>query len=114
MNEWPTSISKRILWRFVNQKIRRLVNSAHVFSVMTILFEEILKDLKRGKEIRLFNFGKLSLNPTKPRKYFDVRYQKVMQSKGHRILRFILAPALNKKLRQHLNIDKNIEDDHNE
>ena len=113
-NEWPSSISKRVLWQYVNKKIRRLVHHYHVFSVMTILFEEMLKDLKSGKRIRIFNFGTLSLQKTKPRKYFDVRYQQVMQSSGHRILRFILAPTLSKKLRHHLDLDKTPKDDHNE
>ena len=109
MNE-SVSISKRDLWRYANGKIRRLIHSAHVFSVITILFEEMLKDLKDGKKIRVFNFGTLSLNSTKPRRYFDVRHQQVMQSKGHRILRFILAPTLSKKLRKHLDLDKSSKD----
>lgn len=105
------SINKRILWRYVNRKLKRLVHHYHVFSIITILFDEMLKDLVRGKSIKIFNFGKLTLKQMKPRKYFDVRFQKVMQSKGHKILRFNLAPAFRKKLVDHLDLDKTLKDD---
>lgn len=107
-NDWPTSISKRVLWRYINQKIKHVINHYHVLGIMSILFDEILKDLKSGKTIKIFNFGSLSLEETKPRRYFDVRYQQVMQSDGHKILRFVLASKLNKKLRKHLDLDRTL------
>lgn len=96
------SINKKLLWQYVNRKIKRIIHHYHVFSILTILFDEMVKDLKRGKSIRIFNFGKLELKSLKPRKYFDVRHQKVMQSKGNRILRFTLAPSVRKKIVDHL------------
>ncbi len=105
------SINKRMLWHYVNRKIKRIIHHYHVLSIITILFDEMIKDLKRGKAIKIFNFGKLELKPLKPRKYFDVRHQKVMQSVGHRILRFTLAPSIRKKLVEHLDLDKNVKDD---
>ena len=110
MNELSNNISKRNLWRYVNQKIKRTIHHYHVFSVITILFEEMLIDLKNGKDVKIFNFGTLSLQKTNPRKYFDVRFQKIMQSEGHRILRFILAPVIRKKLKNLLDIDKSFGD----
>lgn len=92
------SINKRDFWRFVNRKLNRRFNHSHVFSVISILFEEMIKDLKEEKPIKIFNFGVLSLKKTKPRRYFDVNHQKVMLSKGHRILRFTLSPIIKKKL----------------
>lgn len=92
------SINKRDFWRFVNKKLNRRLNHYHVFSVISILFEEMIKDLKDGKSIKIFNFGTLSLKRNKPRKYFDVNHQKVMLSKSHRILRFVLSPIIKKKL----------------
>jgi len=111
MSELPTNISKRNLWRYINRKIKRSIHHYHTFSVITILFEEMLVDLKAGKDIKIFNFGTLSLGQTQPRKYFDVRFQKIMQSKGNRILRFILAPVINKKLKALLDIDKTLRGD---
>jgi len=108
---WSDSIDKRRLWRYVNQKINRMIHHAHVLSVITILFEELLKDLKEGKEIKIHNLGTISLEQTKPRKYHDVRLGRVMQGKSHRILRFRLAPVFHKKLRSLLDIDKTFQDD---
>ena len=102
----PDNITKRSLWRYVNKKINRTIHHYHVFGVITILFEEIIKDLKQGKDINIFNLGILSLSETKSRKYYDVRYQQVMQSKGYRILKFKLAAPIHKKLRKLLDIDK--------
>lgn len=111
MTEWPTSISKKVLWRYVNQKIRRMFNHYHVLGVMSILFDEMLRDLKCGKPIKIFNFGTLSLKETKPRRYFDIVQQRVMESKSHRILRFAMAPGIHKKLREYLDLDKTLKDD---
>lgn len=108
---WSDNVTKRGLWRYVNRKINRLIHHAHVLSVITILFEEMILDLKSGKEINIHNFGKLSLQETKPRYYHDVRYNQVMQSESHRILRFKLAPPIRKKLRALLDIDKTFKDD---
>lgn len=105
------SVSKRSLWQYVNRKIKRIIHHYHVFSVLTILFDEMLKDLKQGKKIRIKNFGTLQLKNLRPRKYFDVRHQKVMQAEGHRILRFILAPSVRKTLVKHLDVDKTLKDD---
>ncbi len=107
----PTSISKKVLWQYVNLKINRSIHHAHVFSVITILFDEIVKDLVNGKEIKIVNFGTLILKELKPRKYHDVRYMRVMQSNGSKILRFSLTPKIRKKICDFLNIDKTFGDD---
>lgn len=105
------SISKRMLWRYVNLKIKRVVHSYHVLSVMTILFDEIVTDLLKGKSIKIYNFGTLSLKQMKPRKYFDVRFKKVMHSKGHKIMRFVLAPLFKKKVAAYVQLDKPSKDE---
>ncbi len=71
----------------------------------------MIKDLKNEKKIKIFNFGILSLEKTKPRKYHDVRYNKIMLSLGARILKFSLAPQIKKKLFGSLDIDKTFKDD---
>ena len=96
------SISKRKLWQYVNKKINRFTHHYHVLSIITILFEEMLVDLKRGKEIRIHNFGTLELKQLKPRNHFDVIKQKVVLAEPHKIIRFTLAPLIKKKLVAHL------------
>lgn len=105
------SVSKRVLWHYINRKLKHLIHHYHVFSIITILFDEMLKDLIQGKSIKIYNFGTLSLKQMKPRNYFDVRFQRLMQSKGHKILRFKVAPAFRKNLVDHLDLDKTFKDD---
>lgn len=103
------SISKRKLWHFVNKKIKRAIHHYHVFSVITILFDEIIKDLKSNIDVKIHNFGTLTLKTLGPRKYFDVNHQQVMESKGYKILRFILTNSIRKKIVGRL--DRAVKDD---
>lgn len=114
MLDIPNSISKRYLWRYVNQKINRTIHHYQVFSVITILFEEILTDLKNGKEIKIDNFGVISLEEMKPRKHFDIVRNEIRLSKGYQILRFFLAKSFKKKLCQELDLDKTFQDSYHE
>ena len=98
-------ISKRLFWRYVNIKLNRAVHSYHVFAIISILFEEIIEDLKKSKQIKIFNFATISLNETKPKKYFDVRYQKIMESKGGRLIKIDLSKKIKRKLVQYLDVD---------
>jgi len=107
----PTSISKKILWQYVNVKINRVINYAHVYSVIVILFDEIIKDLVRGSEIKIYNFGTLVLKKTKPRKYHNVKYMCVMQSGSNKILHFSISPKIRKKICDFIDIDKTFKDD---
>jgi nucleoid DNA-binding protein len=101
-----SSINKRSLWRYVNKKIKRIIHHYHVLSIITILFDEILKDLISGKDIKIFNFGNLSLKKMKPRKYHDINQKRTLLSKEHRILRFTLSPIIRKKLCKNIDINK--------
>lgn len=100
------SISKRDLWHYVNRKIKRLIHHYHVFSVISILFDEMIKDLKNGKEIKIANLGTIVLKDTPPRKYHDVRFHRIMESPGHRVMRLFLAKTIRKKLVESLDLDK--------
>jgi nucleoid DNA-binding protein len=114
MLEIPNSISKRYLWRYVNKKISRAIHHYHVFSIITLLFEEILSDLKAGKEIKIDNFGSISLEQMKPRMHFDIVRNEVRLAEGHNILRFFLAKSFKKKLCQELDLDKTMQGEHHE
>ena len=92
-------ISKKLFWRYVNLKIKRSVHHYHVFAVLSILFEEIAKDLDSGKELNIFNLGTLILKPIKSKTYHDVRFRKVMIStKKNRSLKFNLSKKIKEKL----------------
>jgi nucleoid DNA-binding protein len=107
----PTSICRQILWQYVNLKIKRAIHHAHVFSVISILFDEIVKDFIAGKELKIVNFGTIELKEMKPRNYHNVKLMRVVKSEGHKILRFTLAPKVKKKLCKLLDLDKTFKDD---
>lgn len=104
------SISKRNLWHYVNRKIKRLIHHYHVFGVISILFDEMTKDLKAGKEIKIVNLGTLVLKETPPRKYHDVRFHQVMMSPGYRVMRLFLSKTIRKKLCNSLDLDNKLKD----
>lgn len=109
MKNIPTSISKRVLWRYVNIKINRVIHHFHTLSVISILFEEILNDLKANKQIKIHNFGTLGLKVMPSRRYFHVKYKKIMEAKGKKILRFTLSPAIHAKIKKYIDLDKTFE-----
>ena len=103
--------SKREFWRFLNIKIKRSVHHYKVYSIMSVLFEEIVKDLVEGKTLNIVNFGKLKLKTTNPRKYFNFVLGKTATCEKHkRILRFTLEKKIKLKLISLLDLDKSKED----
>lgn len=108
------SISKRDLWHYVNRKIKRLVHRYHVFAIISILFEEMVKDLRQGKPIKVANLGIITLQPTPPRWYHHVRLHQMVFSPGHRIMRFSLSKPIHKKLIELLDLDRTFLDGQDE
>lgn len=104
MNYIPNSITKRILWRYLNQKIKKNIHHYHIFSIINILFDEMLNDLKSGKKIKINNLGTLYMKELPPRKYYDVNDKMVKISKPHKILKFLLSPKLKYELKNNLDI----------
>lgn len=104
-----TNISKRDLWCHVNRKLRHSIHRHHVFAIISLLFEEMIIDLQQGKTIKITNLGQISLDTTRPRKYYHIHLRQVMWSKGNRLIKFLLAPPIRKKLVQFLDIDKTFE-----
>ena len=98
----PDSVSKRDLWRYVNIKIKRVIHHYHVSSVISILFEEMTKDLLDGKIIKIGNFGKLVLRPTPPKSYFHITERKRLWSPGYKMLKFDMTPKLKRIIRKAL------------
>jgi nucleoid DNA-binding protein len=108
------NISKRDLWRYINRKIKRVIHHYHVFSIISILFEEMVKDLQDGKEIKIVNLGTFILKDMPPRKYHHVIFRKIMESPGHRVMRLFLSPKINKKLCSSLDLDDLIKSNYDE
>jgi nucleoid DNA-binding protein len=105
---WSDNIGRRELWHYVNKKINRVILSSHVYSVITILFDEMIKDLDAGKEIKIHNFGTFSLQETKPRRHYNFLTKKIEISKPHRVMKFNLAHRIRRKLLSLLDLEKTV------
>jgi nucleoid DNA-binding protein len=96
------SVNKKRLWFYVEKGINRFIQTYHIASIISILLDEMLEDLKAGKKIKITNFGVLYLQKAIPRKYWDVIQQKVIETPGHPRLRFELSRHIRRKLLTHL------------
>lgn len=99
-------INKRLFWKYLNSRLSKKIHSYHVFAILSILLEELASDLKSNKIIKIFNFATISLEKTNPKKYYDVRFQKIMYSQGSKILKITLNKKVKKKLLEYFDIDK--------
>jgi nucleoid DNA-binding protein len=107
-NTDPNSIDKKKLWLYVNKKINRIIHHYHVIAVISILFEEMIKDLKDGKKIKIANFGTFELKNMPARKYHDLWKKKTMLGKPTRLIKFTLFKKIIKKIREHIDIESSI------
>lgn len=90
---------------YVTKKIKRMIHHLHVFSVLHILFDEMIEDFKNDKEINIHNFGKFEILKTKPRKHFNIVEQKVVLSKSYCLIKFKLNNNIKKILVDNLKRD---------
>ena len=89
-------ISKRKLSTLVAKELKGIVHSLHILSVINILIDEIVKELKNGNSIKIINFGTLSLKNMKPKKFLDLSTRKILWSKQYKTLRFKLTKKISK------------------
>jgi nucleoid DNA-binding protein len=66
----------------------------------------MINDLKDGKEVKIYNFGTFSLKEDPIKKYYNIFFKKVMESRLHKTMRFKLANSIHKKLLLLLDPDK--------
>ena len=79
--------------------------------VISILFEEIIKDFKNEERIKIYNFGTLRMKKTKPRPYHHVRYGVFMMSEGKNILEFLLSKKIRNKICSQIDMKKTFDKD---
>ena len=70
--EKDKSVDRRYLLSYVFKKLNNSVHYFHIQSVVTIMFEEMLKDLNDGLEISIGNFGKFLLKKLGARKHYNI------------------------------------------
>lgn len=106
MKKLINSIDKRDLIKHVNLKINRSIPSIHVYSVVSILIDELLQDLKNNKDIEIFNFGKIYFSVKEPFRIFDYVNKKHTLTKRYKYLKFKIAKELRDKIIEYLDVSK--------
>ncbi len=101
-------IDRVALSKYVNRKIKRKINHHHVFSVISILIDELIEDLKQDKQFKIINLGIFGVKRTAPRKYFIKFRNKHLITRSKRKIFFKVANKFKKKLISFLDIDKMI------
>lgn len=86
--------TKRKLWLFLLKELNHSIHNAHVYSVINILIEELIKDLVAGKKIKIINFGSFFLKELKPRKFLDFATRHLKISGPSKTLRFKISENL--------------------
>lgn len=103
------NINKRMLCKVIGGKLvecKYNIEYNDIYSVMHILFDELIQHLKKGTTFNINNFGTFSLRKMPSRKHFNFQTRKIETSKGNKILRFDLDKKLRLKLLAELDIDK--------
>lgn len=99
--------NKELFVNYVVNKMDRTINESHINSVITILFEEVMADFMQRKRFKIGNFGVFSLKKMRSRKYFDFRFQKVVECAGGKnVLKFLAIQKIRDLLCSLIDLDK--------
>jgi nucleoid DNA-binding protein len=98
--------TKRKLWLLLIKELNYVVHNTHVYSIINILVEEMIKDLMAGKKIKIINFGSFYLKDLKPRKFLDLVTREVKLSGSSKTLRFKISNNLSKFINSRKVCDK--------
>jgi nucleoid DNA-binding protein len=91
-------ITKNKLRDIISRKISHKVHRIHILSIINILIDEMIKELKSGKDIKILGLGTFSLNDLKSKKIINVVSKKIKFTKRTKSLRFRLSKSLSKYL----------------
>ena len=87
------------------------VHQLHILAVITILIDEIRKDLLDGKIIKIQNFGTFKLKQTNSRTFKSVVTNNIETSQQKNKLELKLTPKLARFISE--NIDKELKHEYN-
>lgn len=91
-------MNKRQLWLLIIKELNHCVHNAHIFSIINILVEELIKELLVGNEIKIINFGTFYIKTINPKKIKSVISGNIMTTRKTKALRFRLSSKLVKYL----------------
>lgn len=92
------SKNKRGLWLLIVKELKHTIHNAHIYSVISILIGELVKELLIGNEIKIINFGTFYIKKIKPKRIKSVVSGNIMTTRETKALRFRLSSKLAKFL----------------
>lgn len=87
--------------KLLNKKY--LLNKMHTISVLSILVDEMIKELKENKIINIPGFGKFIVRELKQRSVISVNTGLPVLTKKYNALRFVLDKKLHRTLTKEIN-----------
>lgn len=105
-----SKIRKRYLAQLVANKLDIEIDRRHIVSIITILFEEIMKDILTKGQFVITNFGKFLFGRSPSRKFFNFQTGKVEQSVGNNKLKFQLNEQLKRNILNQIDVERTFKD----
>ena len=104
---------KKDLCDAVYHHLDNKIDYTHIVSIISILMEEMVKDLFNKGKFYIGNFGWFIFKRLPPRGYFNFQTGKVERSEGNKILRFKINKKLKRNILDNLDIARTFDDEHN-
>lgn len=100
------TLNRKILWKNTCKKINNSVHSKHVYAVMSILFDEIRKDLLNGNKIKINNLFTLKKKDGYLKKHYNYVLKKITESKAREKILITVSPKLRNKIIYYFDLDE--------
>jgi len=103
--ELPLCINRRILCKYVRDKINNIINIVTIINVINILIDEMVEDIFNKKKINIKNFGIIYLKKTVRRRRYCVVRRCVRNSGNYKKLHFDLDDRIKADISNNLSAD---------
>lgn len=107
------NINQSDLINWTKLKIK-FIKFSHIQSVISLMLDEISKDLEKNKTLKIYNLGEIFYSPPVPKKIFNVVSQQVKFTPGRPKFKFKIYKKIRRKLLKMLDLDKTFEGGDNE
>jgi nucleoid DNA-binding protein len=108
----PLLVDRTVFQQYVSLRIKEVCEKshrAHILGILNILFEEMVKDLESGNEIKILNFCTVKHITSKKKRYLNLFSKQVEESSGLSRRTIIKIPRKLKLLIvKHLDAEKSL------
>lgn len=98
-------LNKQKLIKRISKELKQTIELKHITAVVSILFEEIARDLLENQKIRIKHFGNFFLKQTKEKRHMNIATREIDTHPSRKKLRFEIAEKLRIFLINHLDVE---------